>query len=209
MQVSLDPGLQAPGESVIDVSRISFPSFISKKRRLWLGISHSVYAISACHALGSVFLIYMAVEAFLSPSSKMLTLHLVSSGISAQRVDPFLSGSLALLRIKPTREGLGWVQGATVSVLRSALLGLAWPCPEGRAPVSVVCAPWHLLDASLPAPTVPAVCVCRAGWDKEGHADPRLCPGPRPHHLWLHLPHPARKKSRLSWKRQRRDSFLH
>ena len=26
----------------------------------------------------------------------------------------------------------------------------------------MVCAPWHLLDAGLPAPTVPAVCVCRA-----------------------------------------------
>lgn len=55
---------------------------------------------SACHALGSVFLIYTAVEAFLSPSCKMFTLYLVSSGISAQRLDPFLSGPLALLRIK-------------------------------------------------------------------------------------------------------------
>lgn len=61
-----------------------------------------MYAISACCALGSVFLIYTAVEAFLSPSCKMLTFHLISSRISAQRLDPFLSGSLALLRIKQT-----------------------------------------------------------------------------------------------------------
>lgn len=68
-----------------------------------------MYAISACCALGSVFLIYTAVEAFLSPSCKMLTFHLISSRISAQETDPFLLGPGLTLVIKQTLRRPGWM----------------------------------------------------------------------------------------------------
>lgn len=42
---------------------------------------------------------------------------------------------------------------------RSALPGLAWPCPEARPRLCGLRSAKHLLTLSLPAPTMPAVCM--------------------------------------------------
>lgn len=165
-----------------------------------------MYAISACCALGSVFLIYTAVEAFLSPSCKNAYL---PSDILQDFSSETGSVPLGLLGLTENKTDPEKAWGGCKEPL-SAFWRSALPAWFGRVlrqgPRLCGRAPWHLLDATacttMPAPWL----LCRAGWDEEGHMDPCLCPSPRPHRCGC-TSHLAGKKSRLSWKRQKRDSL--